>query len=88
MAPNKTIPSGDDSKDIEGEPLTTLVPDRYRDQHLANINRYIESGEPSLDRTCIQMPVLHRNGREIELPISFSGDTLHGDRRFAGITRT
>lgn len=65
-----------------------LVPDRYWDQHLANINRYIESGEPSLDRTCIQMPVLHLNGHEIERQISFSGDTLHGDRRFAGIIRS
>jgi PAS domain S-box-containing protein len=72
---------------IEGERLTTLMPERYREDHITSIQRYIETGERSVTWSNIEFYGLHRDGSEIPLSISYGEFTDNGERRFIGILR-
>lgn len=74
-------------EELQGESLTTIIPERHRESHLAAIERFGETGERTLDWSNVQFPGLHRDGAEIPLSISFSTFTQNGDQRFVGIMR-
>ena len=73
--------------ELEGESLTTLMPDEYADRHCDALERYRSTGEPTMDWSAVEFPGLHRDGREISLSISFGAFEEDGERRFVGILR-
>ena len=70
-----------------GNPLTMLMPERYRIAHSEGLSRYIQSGARKLDWKSIQLPGLCGDGREIPLDISFGEFEEEGELRFTGIMR-
>jgi len=73
--------------EILGQPLTMLMPDYLRQVHRHALKKYIETGKRHISWESVEVPGLHKSGKEISLEISFSEDTSDGKRIFAGICR-
>jgi PAS domain S-box-containing protein len=64
-----------------GRSLTMLMPEHLRQAHLAAFERYLGTGKRRLDWRSVQLPGLHKSGREFPLEISF-GEFVKEDKRF------
>jgi PAS domain S-box-containing protein len=73
--------------ELEGEPLTTLIPPRHREKHLEAVGRYIETGERTIDWRSVEFHGRHREGHEVPLSVSFGEFEQGGETRFLGIMR-
>ncbi len=78
---------GHSIESLIGQPLTHLMPERFRAQHAAGLNRYLATGNRKLDWTSIQLPAIDRDGCEIPVDISFGEFKENGQRYFTGIMR-
>ncbi|RLM75770.1 PAS domain S-box protein [Halorubrum sp. Atlit-26R] len=78
---------GYEPSELEGEPLTTLMPERHREDHREAVDRYLDTGERGVDWTDVQFDALHRDGREIPVSLSYGEFTADGERRFVGVVR-
>lgn len=72
---------------LVGESMTQLMPPRYRDAHLDAIERYVETGERTMNWKAIQIPVQHEDGHEIQVSVSFSEFNQDGEQWFVGVLR-
>ena len=73
--------------ELEGEPLSTLMPDREVAAYREAIDRYASGGDPTTDWSAVEFPGRHRDGHEVPLSISFGEFEEDGERRFVGIIR-
>jgi PAS domain S-box-containing protein len=73
--------------EVVGEPLTMLMPERLRDEHLRSIRQYAENGERGVDWTALELTGRHRDGHELTLSVSFGEFVRAGQRYFTGIVR-
>jgi PAS domain S-box-containing protein len=78
---------GYSTEEIIGQPLTMLMPEYLRHLHKAGISRYQETGQKHIGWSAVQLPGLHKTGKEIPLEISFAEFTRDGRRFFTGIAR-
>jgi PAS domain S-box-containing protein len=70
-----------------GQDLTMLMPEYLRHLHRAGLQRYQDTGKKHISWEAVELPGLHRNGREIPLELSF-GEFVRNERRyFTGIAR-
>lgn len=67
---------------LEEEPLTTLVPERFRDRHRAAFERYRETGQRRLDWEAVRFPGRHADGHEVPLEVSFAEFEAGGERGY------
>jgi PAS domain S-box-containing protein len=74
--------------ELLGKPLTAIIPERLRDQHMAGLQRYLVTGQRHLPRwQNIELPGLTKDGREFPLEVSFSLLEA-GDKKFlTGVLR-
>src|SRR5215475_12448957 len=64
---------GFSTSEMLGQPLTAIIPERLRDQHIAGLQRYLATGQRHLPRwQSIELPALTKDGREFPLEVSFS----------------
>ena len=79
---------GYDPDELIGQPMTALMPERFRAQHAQGLARYIRTGRKNIPWTGVALPGLTRDGREIPLEISF-GEYVRedGTRVFTGFAR-
>ena len=73
--------------ELEGEPLSTLMPDHEADDRHEAIDRYLTGGDATTDWSAVEFPGQHRDGREVPLSISFGEFEEDGERRFVGVIR-
>jgi PAS domain S-box-containing protein len=73
--------------ELLGQSLTTIIPQRMRDAHHHGIRRYRETGRRNIPWSGVELPGLHKDGREVPLEISFGEYILDGVRYFTGIAR-
>jgi PAS domain S-box-containing protein len=74
-------------EELVGQPLSVLMPEHLRRPHRTGLARYVETGRRHVNWGGVELPGLHRDGREIPLDISF-GEFRQGSRRvFTGIIR-
>ena len=78
---------GYSTEEMIGQPLTMLMPEYLRHLHKAGITRYLETGRKHIQWSAVQLPGLHKTGKEIPLEISFAEFTRNGRRFFIGIAR-
>jgi two-component system sensor kinase FixL len=78
---------GYDPDELEGGPLTEMMPERYQERHAEAIERYVTEGERQLDWDSIELPALHADGHEVPLSIAFEEHEYEGERVFTGIMR-
>src|SRR6185436_15540205 len=73
--------------ELLGQSLTMLMPDYLRQVHRAGLQNYVETGERHISWEAVELPGLHKSGREIPLELSF-GEFSENERRFfTGIAR-
>ena len=70
-----------------GAPLTMLMPDYMRRMHEEGMRPYVETGVRHISWEGVELPGLHKSGREVPLEISFGEFSLDGRRHFTGIVR-
>jgi len=78
---------GHNPAELEGEPLTAIMPERLREQHLAALSQYLETGERTVSWSNVEFTGLHKDGSEMPLSVSFGEFQQGNDRRFVGIIR-
>lgn len=70
-----------------GRELTLLMPEYLRHLHKAGFEKYVETGRRHLSWRAIELPGLHKSGREIPMEISFGEFTKNNNRFFTGVAR-
>lgn len=73
--------------ELRGAKLTVLMPDYLRRVHEAGLSRYVETNTRHISWEGVELPGLHKSGREVPLEVSFGEFTLDGRRYFTGIIR-
>ncbi|HZN10132.1 MAG TPA: PAS domain S-box protein, partial [Blastocatellia bacterium] len=73
--------------EMVGADLRILMPEYLRHLHQAGFARYQQTGRRHISWAAIELPGLHRDGREIPLEISFGEFSADGRRYFTGIAR-
>ncbi|HET8656230.1 MAG TPA: GAF domain-containing protein [Longimicrobiaceae bacterium] len=68
-------------------PFTALMPERFRARHREGLDRHIATGERRIPWNGVELPGLHRDGREIPLEITFGESIRDGRHYFTGIMR-
>lgn len=71
----------DDARDLLGIRLTSIIPARFRQAHLAGFTMHFLSGRSLLIDRPVVVPALRRDGSEIEVEL-----TIHTDRTEEGRT--
>jgi PAS domain S-box-containing protein len=71
---------GWEAADLEGRRLTTVVPPRLREAHLAGFTRYQLTHEPRILDQWIRLPALRRDGSEVEVELTISSISFVGGR--------
>lgn len=74
-------------EELIGLPLTRLMPERFRDAHLAGFKRYQKTKVRKLTWSGLEVPGLHKDGREIGLEVSFGELSYRGQPLFTGVIR-
>jgi PAS domain S-box-containing protein len=73
--------------ELVGLDMTELMPDYLRRLHDEGVRRYIRTGVKHISWEGVELPGLHKSGREIPLEISFGEFSFGGRRYFTGIAR-
>lgn len=74
-------------EEMRGAALTMLMPEYMRHLHEVGIRRYAETGEKHIPWEGVELPGLHKSGREIALEISFGEFADDSRRYFTGVVR-
>jgi PAS domain S-box-containing protein len=74
-------------EEMTGANLVMLMPEYLRHLHQQGLNRYVATGRRHMAWESIELPGLHKSGREIPLELSFGEFTKNGKRYFTGIAR-
>lgn len=72
---------------LVGMRLTELIPERLRERHLEGLRRVLETGERRIPWNGVELPALHRDGREIAVEVSFTQYFDDGEPYFSGFVR-
>ena len=78
---------GYERDELVGLHMTALMPDYLRRLHEEGIHRYIETGVKHISWEGVELPGLHKSGREVALEVSFGEFALGGRRYFTGVAR-
>ncbi|HEX8847630.1 MAG TPA: PAS domain S-box protein [Pyrinomonadaceae bacterium] len=74
-------------EEMAGQQLTMLMPEYLRHIHRAGVERYLKTGRRHISWEAVELPGLHKNGREIPLELSFGSFSKGGKHFFTGIVR-
>jgi len=74
-------------EEMLGQPLTMLIPQHFRDAQHTALAEYLASERKNVPWGTFELPGLHRNGREIQLELSFSECKEQGKKFFTAIAR-
>ena len=74
-------------EELIGESITRLMPDRHRQAHLEGLDRFLETGDETMDWSAAEFPGLRKDGTEIDLSISYAEYEQNGETYFEGIMR-
>jgi PAS domain S-box-containing protein len=73
--------------ELLGQSLTMLMPDYLRHLHREGLKHYLETNERHISWQAVELPGLHRSGREISLELSFGEFKTADSHLFTGIVR-
>ncbi len=74
-------------EEITGKQLMVLMPERFREAHLAGMKHYLATEKRDIKWEAAELPGLRKNGREIPLEISYGVFVREGKSFFTGIVR-
>ena len=70
-----------------GQPLTLLMPERFREAHIAGLKRVAAGGEPRVIGKIVDLVGRRKDGGEFPLELSLASKTSDGQLHFTGILR-
>lgn len=70
-----------------GEPLTAIIPERFREGHEAGLERVSAGGDHHVIGKTVELAGRHRDGREFPIELSLATWTVAGSHLFSGIIR-
>jgi PAS domain S-box-containing protein len=73
--------------EVTGQPLTTLMPDRFREAHRAGLARYVATGVAHVVGKTVELSGRTKDGREFPLELSLASWKQGSDVGFTGILR-
>lgn len=73
--------------DMVGQPFSTLIPERVRDDHDAALQQYLETVVTSNPDYALQISGIGKGHREIALEISFGEYVKNNEHIFTGVVR-
>jgi PAS domain S-box-containing protein len=74
--------------DLAGRRLTTIIPQRLHEAHIAGYTRYLVTRQPRLIGQPVRVPARRRDGSEIEIELRLRGFRPAGARQmFLGVLR-
>lgn len=74
-------------EELLNKPLTILMPEYLRHLHESSVNHYIATGEKHLAWDSVELPGLHRSGREIPLELALGEFSDRDQRIFTAVVR-
>ena len=78
---------GHSSKEVIGQPVTLLMPERYRELCVAGLHRYLRTGEARVVGGTIELVGLRKDGSEFPIEMSLGETYEDGERLFTGVIR-
>jgi PAS domain S-box-containing protein len=78
---------GHTAEDVIGQPLTVVIPEKFRSAHDEGIRRVASGGDRHVIGNTVELSGLHSNGSLIPVELSLSTWEIGGERFFGGIIR-
>lgn len=75
------------AEELIGSQLTILMPEYLRHLHRAGLSNYLATGQKHISWEAVELPGLHKSGRQLALELSFGEFHKDGRRFFTGIAR-
>ncbi len=70
-----------------GQPLTRLMPERFRRPHAEGLQRYVSTREAKVIGQTVELVGLRRDGREFPIDLALASSEVEGDLFFTAIVR-
>jgi PAS domain S-box-containing protein len=80
VSPSAAALLGWSAAELEGRRLVTIIPPHLRDAHVAGFTRHMLGGAPRLLGATVEVPALHRSGREVPITLSVERHSEPGER--------
>src|SRR5215213_4419064 len=74
-------------EDVIGQPVTLLMPERYRELCVAGLHRYLQTGEARVVGGTTELVGLRKDGGEFPIEMSLGETHEDGERLFTGVIR-
>jgi diguanylate cyclase (GGDEF)-like protein/PAS domain S-box-containing protein len=75
------------AEEVIGQPVTLLMPERYRELCVAGLHRYLRTGEAQVVGGTTELVGLRKDGSEFPIEMSLGETYEDGERLFTGVIR-
>src|SRR5215218_4196626 len=75
------------AEEVIGQPVTLLMPERYRELCVARLHRYLRTGEARVVGGTTELVGLRKDGSEYPIEMSLGETHENGQRLFTGVIR-
>src|SRR5215212_5210066 len=75
------------AEEVIGQPVTLLMPERYREHCVAGLHHYLRTGEARVVGGTIELVGLRKDGSEFPIEMSLGETHENGERLFTGVIR-
>jgi diguanylate cyclase (GGDEF)-like protein/PAS domain S-box-containing protein len=75
------------AEEVIGQPVTLLMPERYRELCMAGLHRYLRTGEARVVGGTTELVGLRKDGSEFPIEMSLGETYEDGERLFTGVIR-
>jgi PAS domain S-box-containing protein len=75
------------AEEAVGQPLTLIIPERFRHLHEDGMERYLATGKPKIIGRAVELAGLRKDGTEFPVELSVGTWTSHGEVQFTAILR-
>jgi PAS domain S-box-containing protein len=74
-------------QELIGEPLTRLMPERFRQSHAEGLQRYLSTRKAKVIGQTVELVGLHKDGREFPIELALASSEVDGGIFFTAIVR-
>jgi diguanylate cyclase (GGDEF)-like protein/PAS domain S-box-containing protein len=78
---------GHRSEEVIGQPVTLLMPERYREHCVAGLHRYLRTGDARVVNNTTELVGLRTDGSEFSIEMSLGETQVDGEKLFTGVMR-
>jgi diguanylate cyclase (GGDEF)-like protein/PAS domain S-box-containing protein len=75
------------AEEVIGQPVTVIMPERYREPCVAGLHRYLRTGEARVVGGTTELVGLRKDGSEFPIEMSLGETYEDGERMFTGVIR-